>query len=236
MKERGILFNGEMVRAILDGRKTMTRGVIKWPLEWSGARDDNENDPANWDTHFSANDGDPISLKEIVEKHPSQCLFGQPGDRLWVKETWRFLGTDMNKWGRNHRLQTGVFGYKADDTKSRIERPFQDIEKYMKTKQADDWRSSTHLPRWASRINLEITDVRVERVQEISDADCQREGIQSFTKDGTVTKFDIGDSLPWSTKERNPKQSFERLWGHTSKPEYSWDTNPWVWVIGFKKI
>jgi len=166
MKERPILFSGPMVRAILEGRKTQTRRIVKpQPLRDRGV--------------MAFNDGE----------HPQmRCPYGKPGDRLWVRETWC---PDVEPY---------TFRYKADGDEP-LER----------------WRPSIHIPRWASRITLEVVSVRVERLQNISEDDALAEGI-TLVERGT-----------------SPVDQFNKLWESINGPG-SWEANPWVWVVEFKRI
>lgn len=193
-KERPILMNGEMVRAILNGRKTQTRRIIKTRKPWLTQCDWYGKHPGGgWWGH----DGIPGDVKPGCERGFA-CPYGQPGDRLWVRETWCSDG--VNVW------------YRAD-----------------KHPELDHgWEPSIHMPRWASRILLEIVDVRVERVQEISEADAIQEGIKDHRELNAPfnTMFD-GIELG----------EFQSRW----KKLYplggdSWESNPWVWVIEFKVI
>jgi len=179
MKERPILFSAPMVRAILDGRKTMTRRVVK---------------------------PNPVSIPEAEVAHANWviqnrvCPFGQPGDRLWVRETWLSY-RHLHKNGRDEALLI----YRADG------------EDLPKQARGTKWRPSIFMPRWASRITLEITAVRVERVQDIGDEDAEAEG------------------LSWCNAA-SPRDKFQCLWNSLNlKRGYGWDANPWVWVISFKR-
>lgn len=182
-RERPILFKGEMVRAILDGRKTQTRRVVK-PQPKYGAF----NCDCDWDVYWYEND------KEIHVR----CPYGQPVDRLWVRETW-----------------TNADGEK--DIRYRAE------ERAICCDALYRWRPSIHMPRWASRITLEITSVRVERLQDISEEDAKAEGVSAM-----LVPPD-GGSWPYA-------QGFEYLWNSLAKPGSTWANNPWVWVIEFKRV
>ena len=200
MKEHPILFSTDMVKAILEGRKTMTRRVIKPQptdagLEFATA----------CEGEFSAWQDDGLNLDEHSEDGgPCQriCPYGQVGDRLWVRET--FVLTNY---------QTPV--YRAD---------FKDVNGYYWSSIASDpkdvkWKPSIYMPRWASRINLEITEIRVERVQEIRGWDCISEG---------CPKIEASTGLA--------RQWFTTLWDSlNAKRGYGWESNPWVWVISFKR-
>ena len=212
MEERGILFNGEMVRAIIDGRKTQTRRVVKPqpPLRWSKVR---------W-----------IDLLRCAwaymwpnaDKHVVKCPYGQPGDRLWVRETCRA-----------EELESGLDGvrYRADMAFVEIENSQLASERWCSLARevgADvlKWRPSIHMPRWASRITLEVVSVRVERVQEITPEDAEAEGIALTAKEQASTN---------SASKFCPK--FRFLWDSINvKRGYGWAVNPWVWVVEFKRV
>jgi len=197
MTERPILFSGEMVRAILDGRKTQTRRVVKLP----------HNNPLGaWEPTVVGGKGvcyDKAMTRPAPEEaaiwhtRTGDCLgcpYGQPGDRLWVRET--FVGAG----------NLGVL-YAADcprGTESGVE---------------GGWRPSIFMPRWASRLTLEITEVRVQRVQEISRGDAMEEGCPfANMADGP-----------------DPRDWFRDLWDSlNAKRGHGWDTNPWVWAITFR--
>ena len=208
MKEREMIFNGEMTRAILDGRKTQTRRPIKWKQ-----------------TRFTEigerEDGSKWLWSEDAEHacdfwHP--CPFGSVGDRIWVRET--FSGHYLDdaqiqdiKDGRDKA--TDLCEYRAD---------------YPDGYQASDgWTPSIHMPRWASRILLEITDVRVERLNAISQEDAQAEGMELTGWRPTYSDPDSGGEV------LTPYDNFAQLW-ESIYGEESWKANPWVWVIEFKRV
>ena len=184
-KERPIIFSAPMVRAIWEGRKTMTRRVVKPQVEYFINRIMGNPNPVSGNFYVGVSDGKDYWIK---------CPYGKPGDRLWVRETWNQFG--------------GLPYYRADEPK-----PFL---------YSTLWRPSIHMPRAASRILLEITDVRVERLKEITVADCFCEGLW-IENDGSAKAY----YSAWN--------EFRRLWKSTHGPE-SWAQNPWVWVITFKKI
>jgi hypothetical protein len=139
------------------------------------------------------------------------CPYGDVGTRLWVRETWFAGGTGSLKDGRGIEVE-----YRADDTEG-----WQGI-----------WRPAIFMPRWASRITLEITDVRVERLQDISEADALTEGLPliEFFKPTEIAAF-----TEWECRHPHA-HSFSRLWDSINAPRgYGWDKNPWVWVISFKR-
>lgn len=191
-----ILFNTEMVRAILDGRKTVTRRVIRWDKV---------------DNALSC----PARRKniEIPDDKIIERLCGAPycmADILYVRETWTILPVTP---GDNFR-PSGVYYYKADGD-MRPDR-FRD----------NGWHPSIHMPKEAARIFLRVQDVHVERVQEITGAECVREGIPQESLKEVGEAFTLGQ--------------FADLWDSTVKPSdralYGWDANPWVWVIDFERI
>ncbi|ENQ9168757.1 hypothetical protein ACERQS_001081 [Klebsiella pneumoniae] len=231
MKERGMIFNGEMVRAILDGRKTQTRRPIKWKqtrFTEIGEREDGSKWPWSEDAEHACDFWHP-------------CPFGAVGDRIWVRETW----SDVNLDG------APAVAYRADDevydlmeNESLLDEDgafnYQDtrVSKYQFAAWHSDlisgiegnWRPSIHMPRWASRILLEITNVRVERLNSMHDVDAMREGIQNLT---TCSHSDFG--IPGVVNAQHPVRAFQLLWESIYGTD-SWHANPWVWVIEFKRV
>jgi hypothetical protein len=192
VRERPILFSGPMVRAILAGRKTQTRRVVKPQPRGDGITTINEA-PGWWDVAILPGGFDNGGCMPIAE---IKCPYGQPGDRLWVRET--FAPNYFDTGGTAYRAEwrqyiDGICGEPA-------------------------WKPSTHMPRRFSRITLEITDVRVERLQEISEADAIAEGAQC-------------PGVPASLTDRG---AFAKLWNKINGP-FAWDDNPWVWVVAFRK-
>lgn len=184
MTERGMIFNSEMVRAILDGRKTQTRRIIKPQPEatLSGSLS------GKWLSR-------PLNglLLPKIEDIAIHCPFGVVGDRIWVRETWARYNIDQNSHDIAYRATTP-----AD------------------WPEEGRWRPSIHMPRWASRILLEITDVRVEQLNDISEEDARSEGISG-------------------SSARDVKEAYAALWRSIYGSD-SWRANPWVWVIKFKRI
>jgi len=185
MKERPILFSGPMVRAILEGRKTQTRRVVK-PQPGCDPRDDEHLDMG-------------------------RCPYGQPGDRLWVREAWHTDERDLEYARAKHEdaMSDSPIYYRADPENDNA---------------GCTWRPSIHMPRWASRITLEITRVRVERLQEISEKDAIAEGADPY----------LHPVHPGREGLRHV-DGFRSLWESINGPG-SWDANPWVWVIEFKRV
>lgn len=203
--ERPILFNAEDVRAILSGRKTQTRRVVKpqSPDAATSAGVITSNQPSNGEWSWLSGDPADSDTWGIVG-NPFRCPFGVPGDRLWVKETWAIMLPNAKTWPIEKQRECTI--YRASHLS-----PDELV-----------WKSPIHMPRWASRITLEITDVRVQRLQEISNEDVCAEGV-------------IADRGPGETWYDGKHQDiFARYWDRICGPE-SWDRNDWVWVIAFMR-
>ncbi len=208
--EHPILFNSDMVKAILDGRKTQTRRIAKLPEKWHrgfGAFENNPNGAEEFVIH-----GD-CGIKTIY------CPYGTVGDLLWVRETLQMACCE----------DVESFYYCA--TGNQLERfPETGEERKWFWKQGVGEKiPSIHMPKWAARIWLKITDIRVERVRDISLEDIQAEGI------------DLRNDLvfPESVLLRFLKHQirFKGLWNSiNAKRGYGWDVNPWVWAITFEKV
>lgn len=211
--ERPILFNGDMVRAILGGRKTQTRRIIQ-------------------NGKFAESVVYRPPSARIAETTPggeyvyyAHCPFGEVGDRLWVRETWAKiykgdacmnsdLGLDC------HECDGCVIEYKAD-TGNKYPGAWPEDEK--DNEMCGRWTPSIHIPRWASRILLEITGIRIERLNDISEIDAESEGV-GFLRD-----------VPDADERLTARELFMCLWDSVYKKRGGgWDTNPWVWVIEFK--
>lgn len=202
MKERPILFSAPMVRALLAGTKTQTRRVAK-PVRHPDL-------------------GNLYAPGALVLEHEPQHVidrcnpYGQPGDRLWVRETHAFVPEPA------YRCSTGVYqqinpedAYQACIYREGFDRCF-----------AERWRPSIHMPRWASRITLEITAVRVERLQDISREDAMAEGIVIQPDGG----WGLADTTHYHATD--PRQSYFSLWEAINGPG-SVEANPWVWAVTF---
>lgn len=211
MKERPILFSGPMVRAILDGRKTQTRRIMKPQPTYDGF----------WWSHKGYSCGGEKQFRDGLPLFVG-CPYGVVGDRLWVRET--FAPMQENRPIANPAIYDNKPAwYRADN-----DRPMW---------AGKTWKPSIHMPRWASRITLEITGVRVERLNEISESDAIAEGIESkpqpYGKELDWKYYGWLEKLnQWSTC---PIRSYESLWNSINGPE-SWAANPFVWVIEFKRI
>lgn len=218
MKERGMIFNADMVRAILDGRKTQTRRIMKpqpepcprgghwWPSNvfktMLHVEDEMQNGKGGW--------GGLVG---------DACPFGDLGDRIWVRETWAEAGAS------------------APDLKLyRANYPEHVPSIYENVPLAEEirWTPSIHMPRWASRILLEITDVRVERLNAISEEDAEAEGIDM---EALYDSQDCYDCIADHNMTGRPTVTgaFKYLW-ESIYGEEGWKSNPWVWVIEFKRV
>lgn len=218
MKERPIIFSGPMVRAILDGRKSQTRRVIKpQPKELPTGN------LAYWKS-------DGIGFSNLgPDALLHYCPYGQPGDRLWVRETHYLWGRSV----RNGKTKTGkqAWRFKRSGRAVRFEK--NDFEEFSKGRETrhNGWikRPSIHMPRWASRITLEIVSVRVERVREISEKDAKAEGV--------ADRHDDFHSSIQSSIENHFIRSFAVLWDSiNAKRGFGWDANPWCWALEFKRV
>ncbi len=191
-----ILFNTDMVRAILDGRKTVTRRVVNPQLIG----------------HFEVND-QPLYIYDTDFNQGRICSPYQPGDILYVRETvWQKIGHYLDVDGETKGYYYNEFLYVASDKKPETGWNYSWVK-----------RPSIHMPKEAARIWLKATDVRVERLQEITEEQAQAEGCNSGMLTGPC-------SARWQ---------FEELWNSTLKKSdldrYGWDANPWVWVIEFER-
>ncbi|WNC90914.1 hypothetical protein RI103_06075 [Paraburkholderia sp. FT54] len=220
MKERPILFSGPMVRALLDGSKTQTRRVVKLP---------HNNRLGVWEptTFGGPNDGhtaegDTVPLQGAIWHTRTgdslMCPHGQPGDRLYVRETHEVNRIGFEEGPNTPARHYAGVKYQADDGRAEFSIS-QALYRNLDSKESRGWTPSIHMPRWASRITLEVTGVRVERLHDITDADALAEGV-----DRTNT------SIPGYARER-----FVRLWTSINGNE-SWTADPWVWVVEFKRV
>lgn len=200
-----MIFNGEMVRAILDGRKTQTRRPVNPQPELTAGSG------FSWKGWvYGSSSSDRETNKNFAHV---ACPLGKPGDRIWMRETWAEAGAgapDLKLYRANYPEHVPTH--------------------YENVPKAEDvrWTPSIHMPRWASRLTLEITGVRVERLRSISQADAIAEGAPPSHPSIDAVYRDYG------------YPDFSRSWyGQTWQSIYgeeSWQTNPWVWVIEFKRV
>jgi hypothetical protein len=222
MKERPIMFSAPMVRAILDGRKTMTRRVFKDAIdkrtkELPGAVF-KDGSGKGWVAWFP---GTGMTAEKTARAYPGEdgfkCPYGQPGDRLWVRHAWYHHEPPSTNPGNEHAWDeiTMTARWISGDTVPNC-RPKLDPG-YKR-------RPSIFMPRWASLITLEITDVSVERLQEISEDDAFAEGVAE-----KVSPEEEDYTL-------SAEEVFHKLWDSINGKTYPWESNPWVWAIEFKKL
>ena len=199
-KERPILFNADMVNAILSGRKTQTRRIVKPTKDRNGSG-----------CHLA-----PCEIAgEVNGGDYALCPYGQPGDRLWVRENFLYL--------MHGDVTTGDIKYCASI----------DSRSAAGSKNPGYWwrkRPSIHMPRWASRITLEIVSVRVERLKQISERDALQEGIGLVLADNWPDPKAMSEAVA-----KSRRAGFKLLWESINGSD-SWDTNPWVWVVEFKRV
>ena len=233
MKEHPILFNSAMVRALLAGEKTQTRRVVKWPESYAP---------------------DESTMPGIIERRPhsltERCPYGQPGDRLWVRETFY-------AWGR---WQTRYSTKKGRDEWHFIDMTLESGRQYRFAADMGDngprerggitpqwWkRPAIFMPRAAIRILLEVVSVRVERLQDISEADAQSEGARIFSEIRVGMPFARPNRWSMESPENTDQCFSSAKWAFAkyfckvaSKKPYDftpWDANPWVWVVEFKRV
>ena len=224
MNLKPILFNTDMVRAILDGRKTVTRRCVKFL---------NGKNP-NWTGYIK----DGLMLYNGTNEHCIKPCKYKSGDILYVWETW----TEHYTAESDGKL---VYCYKADGINLKSE---------CLSGENNRWYPSIHMPKEAARIWLKVKDVRVERLQDITEEQAKAEGIRGYSKDGNLYKYAVTDDwwidyhnkhrksffgTWWQDMPRTAKDAFSYLWNSTIKKSdldrYEWDANPWVWVIEFER-
>ncbi|EOL9362774.1 hypothetical protein ACNAAH_000349 [Escherichia coli] len=227
MTERGMIFNAEMVRALLSGRKTQTRRIMKVQPESNQlgllliTDSTKHSDIGKYHWAESNATGNHVRSKLF------SCPFGAVGDRIWVRETW---SSDFANYYPNDRV------WYAADNNRRLDIEVVDGVRGIYSPESDvhvpfRWQSSIHMPRWASRILLEITDVRVERLNAISEEDARAEGII----DGGCLNCGEPEPCGCANPEPDATDAFAYLWQSIYGQE-NWNANPWVWVISFERI
>jgi hypothetical protein len=228
MRERPIIFNVDMVRAVLDGRKTQTRRIMRV-----------QPDSAGFESRFIIDSTKRSEIGKWCWAEPGvfvnprrsalfPCPFGEIGDRLWVRETWMADAPRDGTWG-----DVEFYGCKGSPL-SMIPERYRTPEHCIHRAgwvghEMVGWTPSIHMPRWASRITLEITGVRVERLWDISEDDAKAEGCKFVPlrfKTGTREVEEMGHTAIFQ---------FGTLWESIYGDE-NWQANPWVWVIEFKRV
>jgi len=207
VKERPILFSGAMVRALLEGSKTQTRRIVKPQPTWVG-------DP---DVPFRTSDANPNGI--------ICCKYGVVGDRLWVRETCWSDGCNV--------YYSADGGHKTFGASNEFYDRLLTLHHYAGG--FSQKVPSIHMPRWASRVTLEITAVRVERLNDISNEDCIAEGIAAIGKGVRMADGNYAQAGRYETKSSTVRQLYSELW-ESINGSGSWDLNPWVWVIEFKRL
>ena len=220
MKERPILFSAPMVRALLDGSKTQTRRIIKGQApDWATFTDEEYADGREF--FMVCGEKEPSGLRPILAA--AHCPYGQAGDRLWVRETF----SDIYGAGGDEARRKEEVMYRADG----------ETDPYVI---GGRWTPSIHMPRWASRILLEIVSVRVERLQDCSRKDAIAEGIHRYEHVWRDSEYPLDDVAyepvkGWATRYSCPIQAYQALW-ESINGAGNWDANPWVWVVEFKRV
>ena len=230
MNEHPIIFSSEMVRAILDGRKTQTRRIIKPQPEVCPIETRPPAYPESILWHVSKDGGiygGLLTHKEFTK----YCLYGQVGDRLRLKEDYKYI----------IQGDLVITYYKYSYKKDRVEyTPLSYLDKKTRRKlikgRKDVWKSKLLMFKFMARIWLEITNIRVERVQDISEEDCIAEGIELIYGKRNLSPFSGYKDYSGLVEVCGATASFHTLWDSlNAKRGYAWDKNPWVWVIEFRK-
>jgi hypothetical protein len=213
MKERPMIFSDPMIRAILEGRKTMTRRVVK--PQPAG-------DTVTWGC-TTAHPGFGFLFGK--EKEWRNCPYGEPGDRLWIKESLRGDGQPGN-------MRPGIMRYVADG--AAVSGPLG--EAFWRYKRP--LLTARYMPRWASRLTLEVAGVRVERVQDITEEDAIAEGAFAQGKCGDDPVSDLWTMTGEGWRYNWAQEAFRTYWDslNDKRPGASWEENPWVWVVEFKRV
>jgi len=219
-----ILFSTPMVQAILANRKTMTRRTRN--LE------EINNNPGQWEFVETVGRSALFQNKKTGELRYIRCPYGQPGDILWVRETWSLLnGFNRKEWKKmfpeSEMIDTSdnIFCYKADYSQTALD--------YQKQK-GERWNPSIFMPREAARLFLTVKNVRVERLQDISQEDIEHEGLWHYSQEYREQICIWRDCA--SAIENTRRKYFRQLWNSINeKRGYGWDKNPYVWVVEFER-
>ena len=219
-----ILFNTSMVQAILEGRKTTTRRIVKTDLSL---------------LDYDVNDKDYLYLpNEYGEFH--HLLEYSPykiGDILYVRETWCRGKVEIEDTTDGFQGETYISQCIGDEDIIFKQQAIQEGIDISETK----WKPSIHMPKEAARIFLKVKSVRVEKLQDITEEGCLEEGIRKYTKDGELFKYSVNESMyKWQDMPKEPKEAFKDLWNSTLNKKTGWnckyENNPYVWVIEFEII
>lgn len=213
-RERSIIMSGAMVKALLAGKKTQTRRLIK-PQPPSGFWFYELTDDLGYsEAGFVQNElEDPLYYR---------CPYGKPGDKLWVKETWRHYG-NLYKGNKAYALVE----YRADGACRQIELKIPLPTRSWWDSGKKPWASPIFMPRWASRITLKVTKIRIQQVQDIGANDIFKEGIDKWEEYEGGRVISVAQA----------RGRFRQLWNSLyAKGDFGWDSNPWVWVIEFKRV
>lgn len=210
--ERPILFSAPMVRAILDGRKTQTRRVARMTACGHVRR-----------AHRRWHPGDPDAS--------AACPYGQPGDLLWVRETWGIIPNGPDDYPYVIWQADRAVDWCDGNSRSG------DVHYVSSDAKPNHWRPSIHMPRWASRITLEVVGARVERLQALTEEDARAEGCASdaerIAESGDMMKGLDSRALP--TRLRSARDGFRDLWNTINAKRATWGSNPWVWRVEFRR-
>jgi hypothetical protein len=256
MKERPILFKGELVRAILDGRKTQTRRLVR---DAGGVCSDCLSRGVPHNALDLIENGEPNIAGAIFGTTPylktpacehhgvagtrNRCPFGATDDRLWVRETWQYADwtDDGYPWIRyaadDARL---LHEHIPDDWKERVADAWAELsapDNFTIDGRAADrqWRPSIFLPRWAARLTLEVTEARVERLHDITEDDARAEGVDAF--DGMLDEAAIcAHAKAMGTTPCENRPWFATAWDMINGKRAPWASNPWVWAITFRRV
>lgn len=260
MNERPIIFSGDMVRAFLEGRKTQTRRLLMKARDeagtWAGAVL-----PAaesGWIAWWPGTETGLAEFTKRVYRTGFPCPYGAPGDRLWVRETWR-----VGAWRDDGRMaidyaaspeltHTPWVTIPDDDGGAKFNMYWAAISDELQAHGVETdadgqyhwepgqaplrWRPSIHMPRWASRITLEITEVRVQRLQEVTEENARAEGAFDdgcLIPEGAARMYGHSGDFGWS----DPRKAYAFAWDAIyAKRGLGWDANPWVWAITFRRV
>lgn len=205
MKERPIIFSTPMVKAILAGRKTQTRRVLKPKAQ-------------EYMRNYMNKVLDGTIYNYSFEEELATCPYGKPGDFLWVRETWGHTGHGV--WKVSDARMASLNGkvvYRADEDTP------------------GGWFPSIHMPKEFARIFLKITDVRIERLQDISDKDAKSEGMYARSTVGDDPSHPVWTWAPDSPRFDTAKAAFEYLWQVINGPD-AWNANPWIYALTFERV